>query len=76
MDIFGNLRHGCYMCHVMHCIKEQAMKCVWHWRTYLSDKVTYTMKRMFFIRCVSDMYSDHAEGIEVDTIPRKLEEKS
>jgi len=32
------------------------MKCVWHWRTYLSDKVTYTMKRMFFIQCVNNTY--------------------
>lgn len=30
----------------------------------------------FIIRCVSDMYNDHAEGIEVDTIPGKLEDKS
>lgn len=30
----------------------------------------------FIIRCVSDMYSDHAEGIEVDILPRKLEEQS
>jgi len=36
----------------------------------------YKAKRMFFIRCVSDMYSTHAGGIEVDTIPRKLEEQS
>ena len=39
-------------------------------------QMAYKTKRMFFIRCVSDMYNDHAEGIEVDTIPRKLEEQS
>lgn len=39
-------------------------------------QMAYKTKRMFFIRCVSDMYSDHAEGSEVESIPRKLEEQS
>lgn len=39
-------------------------------------QMAYKTKRMFFIRCVSDMYSAHAEEIEVDTIPRKWEEQS
>ena len=39
-------------------------------------QMTYKERRMFFIQCVSDMYSTHAGGTEVDTIPRKLEEQS
>ena len=39
-------------------------------------QMAYKTKRMFFIQCVSDMYSTHAGGTEVDTIPRKLEEQS
>lgn len=39
-------------------------------------QMAYKTKRMFFIRCVSDVYSDHAGRTEVDTIPRKLEEQS
>lgn len=72
----SSLRHGCYTYRVMHCIKEQATSCMAETEKPVRQ-MTYKTRRMFFIRCVSDMYSDQARGFEVESIYREyMEEKS